>query len=94
MIKQWQKLCVGDRVRFVHMPTEFNQRGYLVHSDTRRVYRRLIARRRPVRVFKLDAWKLPWIRCRFRRKDGRWKYHSLAINHNGWVLVKPRLTTH
>jgi hypothetical protein len=35
-------------------------------------------------------WKVPWIRCRFRRKDGRIEYHALAINHDGWVRVRFR----
>ena len=91
MAEDWHKLRVGDRVRFIHMPSEFGQANYQVHADTLRVYRRLIARRRSARVFKVDAWKLPWIRCQFRRKDGRLEYHALAINHDGWVLMQPRL---
>jgi hypothetical protein len=90
MSEDWQKLRVGDRVRFVAIPTEFSRPGYFVHRDTLRVYRRLIERRRPVRVAYLDDWKLPWIRCQFRRKDGRIEYHSLAINHDGWIRVRPR----
>lgn len=89
-VADWKKLRVGDRIRFVHMPTEFAKPGYQIHRDTLRVYRRLIARCRPVRVFRLDAWKLPWIHCRFRRKNGRIEHHSLAINHDGWVLVITR----
>lgn len=92
MSENWRKLRVGDRVRFVYMPTEFAQPGYLIHRETLTVYRRLIARHRPVRVFKIDAWKVPWIRCQFRHKDGRWECHSLAINHDGWVRVRPRIT--
>ena len=54
------------------------------------LYKRLIARRRPVRVFRLDDWGLPWIRCNFRKKDGGWGYHTSAFNHDGWVRVRPR----
>jgi len=90
MSDDWKKLRVGDRVRFVSMPTEFSRPGYYVHRDTLRVYRRLIQRRRAVRVVYLDDWKLPWIRCQFRCKDGRIEYHSLAINHDGWDRVRPR----
>jgi hypothetical protein len=90
MSDDWRKLRVGDRVRFVNMPTEFARPGYFVHRDTLRVYRRLIERSRTVRVAYFDDWKLPWIRCQFRGKDGRIEYHELAINHDGWVLVKSR----
>jgi hypothetical protein len=88
----WKDLKVGDRVRMVHLPTEFSQPGYTLHRDTLRSYRRLIARARPLRVYQLDAWRMPWVRCRFRRKDGRWEHHSLLINHDGIVLVRLRTT--
>ncbi|HWA96923.1 MAG TPA: hypothetical protein VG713_00455 [Pirellulales bacterium] len=74
------------------MPSEFAQHGYSIHRDTLRVYRRLIERGRPMRVFKIDAWKSPWVRCQLRRTDGRFEYHALAINHDGWVRVRPRKT--
>jgi hypothetical protein len=90
MSDDWRKLRVNDRIRFVHMPTEFSRPGYFVHRDTRRVYRRLIERGRSVRVFMIDEWKLPWIRCQFRLEDGRIEYHWLAINHDGWVRVQRR----
>ena len=91
MKEDWRKLRVGDRIRFVSMPSERTRPGYFVHRETLRVYRRLIERRRSVRVAFLDDWgheKAPWIRCQFRRKDGRIEYHSLMINHDGWVRVK------
>lgn len=90
MSDDWRKLRVNERIRFVHMPTEFSRPGYTLHRDTRRAYRRLIERGRPLRVFKIDEWKLPWIHCQFRRKDGRIEYHWLAINHDGWVRVHRR----
>jgi hypothetical protein len=89
----WRDLRIGDRIRFVSMPTEFARPGYFVHRDTLRVYRRLIERRRPVRIAYFGDWgdqKVPWIRCQFCRKDGRIEYHSLMINHDGWVRVRPR----
>jgi hypothetical protein len=90
MIESWCELRIGDRIRLVAMPTEFAQAGYLLYPCTRRVYERLIARRRPVRVCRIDDWGIPWIRCQFRLKDGRRGYHSLAFNHDGWVRVRPR----
>ena len=88
--KLWKRLKVGDRVRIVQMPTDFSQPGYFVHRHTLRAYRKLIARNRPLRVSKIDDWKMPWVRFQFRRKDGRIEYHSMRFNHDGLVLVKPR----
>lgn len=95
MNNDWRKLRVGDRIRFIHVPNDFaTADGYLLHRDTLRLYRRLIARRRSVRVAYLSEWgdsKAPWIRCQFRRKDGRIEYHSLAVTESdGWVKVRPR----
>jgi hypothetical protein len=84
----WRDLQVGDRIRIVRIPSEFDLPGYYVHRDTRRLYQRLIARRRSVRVYQVDSWGLPWIRCQFRRTNGRWEYHWLAINDDSWVKVK------
>jgi len=90
MVEPWRELRVGDRVRVVRMPTGVDAPGYTFHRETRRVYQRLIVRRKPSRVFEVDGSGLPWIRCRFRRKNGSWEYHSLAINDDSWVRVTPR----
>ena len=84
------RLRVGDRVRIVRMPNDFSRPDYYVHATTRRVYRLLIARGRPLRVFKVDESGLPWVQCRFRRRNGSWEHHSLAINDDSWVRVATR----
>jgi hypothetical protein len=33
---------------------------------------------------------MPWIRCQFRQKTGKFEYHTLLINHDGWVPVVSR----
>jgi hypothetical protein len=90
MMEPWQDLRVGDRIRLVAMPSEFAQIGYYLHPSTRQIYERLIARRRPLRICQIDEFGLPWIDCRFRERNGRWGYHSLAFNHDGWVRVRGR----
>lgn len=89
-MEPWRDLQVGDRVRIVRLPIGVDEPGYTFHDCTRKLYRNLIARGRSVRVCRIDDWGLPWIRCRFRRKDGRWEHHSLAIADDSWVRVKPR----
>src|SRR5207237_7537709 len=90
MVERWYQLRVGDRIRIVRMPSDANTPGTTFFPETRRLYKKLIARRRPVRVFQIDEWGLPWIRCRFRLKDGSWEHHYLAVNDNSWVRVKRR----
>jgi len=86
----WKGLKVGDRVRFVRMPSGVDAPGYTFARETRRLYEQLIARSRPARVCRVDGDGLPWIQCRFRRRNGRWQYHWLAINDDSWVRVRER----
>jgi hypothetical protein len=88
MREAWRDLRVGDLIRFVRLPSGEDAPGYTFLPCTRRLYERLIARRRPSRVFKIDEWGLPWIHCRFRRRNGRWEYRWLAVNDDSWVKVK------
>jgi hypothetical protein len=87
MKEPWRELRVGDLVRIVRMPSGVDALGYTFHPETRSLYKRLIARRRPVRVYRIAEDKLPWIRCRFQIRDGRWEHHWLAINDDSWVRV-------
>jgi hypothetical protein len=86
----WRKLKVGDKIRFTEIPPEFLQKGYYIHHDTMRVYKKLLARNRSLRVYKIDEYGSPWIQCRFPLKDGRWERHHLVVDHGGFVLVKSR----
>jgi hypothetical protein len=83
------QLKVGDRIRLLDVPGK-GRPGYYMHSETRRVYKRLLARKRPVRISKIDETGLPWFECRFRRKNGRLEYHSLIVadDDNNWVKVR------
>ena len=85
-----QNLKVGDRVRLVHFPKEWVGRG-LLPRDTRQLYKYLLARRSPVRVWQIDETGMPWIRCQLRAKDGVMEYHLLLIGtDSGWVKLKKR----
>ena len=89
-VATWRDLRVGDRIRIVRMPSGFDRPDYFVHPDTRRLYARLIERGYSQRVARVDGDGLPWIECRFRLPDERWEYHSLAVNDDSWVLVRPK----
>jgi hypothetical protein len=89
MAESWRDLRVGDHIRIVRYPTDWERPDYHVATCTRRLYRRLIARRRPVRVYEVDGDGLPWVRCRFRLARG-WEHHFLAVNDDSWVRVRGR----
>jgi hypothetical protein len=86
----WRGLKVGDRVRLVEIPPELLGEGYYIHRDTKRVYKKLFARGRSVRVFRIDEWGAPWIRCGFRKKSGGIEWHDLTVTHSGLARVNPR----
>lgn len=90
MASSWRHLLVGDRIRITRLPTEWSQSRLHVPLCTRRLYRRLIERGRPLRIHRIDEMGLPWIACRFRRKDGSWEHHFLAVNDDSWVKVRRR----
>ena len=90
MREPWSGFKVGDRVRFVRMPSGIDAPGYSFAPETRRLYERLIVRGRPARVYRVDGDGLPWIQCRFRRRNGRWEHHWLAINDDSCVRVRRR----
>ena len=89
-VEEWRKLRLGDRVRLVRLPSEWNNSRYYVPPCTRRLYKKLIARRRSVRVYEIDEYGRPWISCRFPRKNGKWEYHALSVDDDSWVKVKKR----
>jgi len=84
-------LKVGDRIRIIKLPGE-GVPGYYLHPDTKRVFKKLVARGRSVRIARIDEYGSPWYNCRFRIKSGRWEYHDLAVCNldNNWVRVTPR----
>lgn len=86
----WRKLKVGDRIRFVALPTGLSLNN--CHLSTLIAYKTLIKRGRSVRVCRLDEWKMPWIQFRTRGPKGNWIHHRLLINHDGWVRVRRRKT--
>jgi hypothetical protein len=89
--EHWRDLRVGDRIRIVKLPWYANLPDYTFPQCTRQLFKKLIARRRSLRICKVDKDGLPWIHCRFRMKNGLWEYHGLMMNDDSWVRVKSRL---
>jgi hypothetical protein len=90
MHEAWRSLRVGDRIRIVRMPWDADAPGRTFLPETRRLYRKLIARGRSLRVCRLDEHGLPWVACRFPLRDGRWEHHWLVVNDDSWVRVRCR----
>jgi len=72
-------LKVGDRIRIIGMPGD-GVPGYYLHSDTKRVFKMLIARGRSVRITRIDEYGSPWYAYVFRRRmdDGAAGTNSLC----------------
>ena len=86
-----RRLKVGDRVRFVSLPEEWEQPGYRVHASSIRLMNVLIRRGRPCRVARVEHGG-PWIDARLRGRNGRVERHSWMIREKtGWRQVeRPR----
>lgn len=84
MNEPWRDLRVGDAVRIVRLPGEFDRPGYRVHPSTRRLYERLIAGGKTFRIREIDQWGYPRIHVRQRCKDGSVGHHTLALCDDSW----------
>ena len=81
-------LRVGDRVRIVRLPPAWDNPQYHVPAPTRRLFRKLMDRGRPLRVREVDERGEAWVWCRFRGKNGRIEHHGITIDDGCWVRVK------
>jgi hypothetical protein len=72
------KLKIGDKIRIIDVAGN-GKPGYYLHADTRRVYKLIMKRSRPVRINQIDKEGTPWFTCRFRRKDRTLEHHYLAV---------------
>jgi hypothetical protein len=81
------RLKVGDLVRITDVAGN-GAKDYYLHPETRRVYKKIIARNRPVRINRI-AYGEPWYTVGFKRKDGSWEWHDLSVNDsdNNWEKV-------
>jgi hypothetical protein len=83
-------LKVGGLVRFVSLPDEWSQKGFLVSHDDVAFMKKMIKRSWPSRVFMIDEYGDPWISARIRER-GKYHYHTWKIAEStGWRQVKRR----
>ena len=61
-----------------------------LHRESKRAYKYLVKRRRPLEIYKVDGDGLPWIKFRLRQPNGQVAQHYWAVNHGGLALVKRR----
>lgn len=81
-------LKVGDRIRIISVPGE-GVPNYTIFNETIRVYKRIIARKRAVRINEIDEDGQPWYCVKFKRKNGKWEWHHLIVSESdtNWVPV-------
>jgi len=74
-----KSLKVGDRILITSVPIGVGTPNYHIDPDTLRVFNKLVKRDSPVRIRHIDEWGEPWYRCRFKKKNGKFEWHDLAV---------------
>ena len=78
-------------VRFISLPEEWKQPGYVIHRESKAFMKRMLDRKTSVRVAMIDEFGTPWIFANTIER-GRRHYHSWAITEQtGWRMVVPRM---
>ena len=86
-----RKLKVGDKVKFVALPDEWDAPGHHVCPETIDFMKAMMARAWPSRVYRIDEDGYPWIQARLRDCDGI-VHHEWGIHEStGWRRVRKRL---
>lgn len=82
-------LKVGDRIHLIRTPPIWEEHGHKVPPETRKLYRKLMARRHPLVIREVNEFGA-WIWYRDAYGKGWFSEQSLAIDDGCWVRVKPR----
>ena len=87
-----KKLKVGDKIKFVALPEEWNVPGITLHAEDLAFMKKMIKRKWQSRVYRISEDGYPWSRARMKKR-GRFEYHEWGIyEKTGWRLVRKRLT--
>ena len=85
-----KKLRIGDRVRFVSLPDEWQDPQYRVLPEDVEFMESMVVRSWPSRVCEVDEFGTPWIAARIR-KNGKIEHHIWGIlEQSGWRAVRRR----
>ncbi len=83
-----KQLRIGDRVRFISLPEEWSQPNFTTPPCSVAFMKRMIRRRFPSRIYRIDETGYPWIAARIRRR-GRIEHHHWGIfESTGWRVVR------
>ena len=83
-------LKVGDRIRFVSIPEEWNEPGREPTRESMRFMKHMLKRKSLSRVYEIDEYGQPWISARLRI-NGKVEHHRWAIMEStGWRKVRKR----
>ena len=87
MDERFRQLRVGDRIRILAIPGQ-DVPGFWLHEDTRRLFERLVSQRMVLRVYRIDEWGKPWVKCPYPGEPGQCQDEELAIDgFDVWELV-------
>lgn len=85
------QLKVGDLVRFVSIPDEWARRGFHVHRESIQFMKRMIRRKWPARVYRLDESGYPYIHAMIRQRGKRYWHTWMITESSGWRKVCRRI---
>lgn len=78
------KLKIGDKIkinRVAQLP--------FIDNDTIKIFEKLAARKRPVRISKIDKDGIPYYRCQFKKENGKFERCFMAVfdEDKNWKIV-------
>lgn len=86
-----KRLKVGDKIKFVTLPDEWSAPGVRVPPESIAFMKKLIARKWPSRICRIEEDGYPWIQARMKDGD-ELVHHGWGIyEKTGWRLVRKRL---
>ncbi|MGC4044667.1 MAG: hypothetical protein QM758_12805 [Armatimonas sp.] len=84
--ENWKNLKVGDLVKIVRLPSDYNEELDNYDRELIGLYSTLMERGQFLAIDHIDEYGKPWVD--FTIEDGKKiAYHSLALNDDSWEYV-------